>query len=66
MESPRETSLGARTIDGRVLEILRLDWPIGGHSFEVYDEASSDCLTMEESLNTEPTEEDLRRLMSHC
>jgi hypothetical protein len=62
-DSPREHVLGVCTLDGRRLELRRADWPDGGHSFEVYDEISGECLTMDGAFDAYPTEEELRTLL---
>jgi hypothetical protein len=65
--SDRPTSemvVGAATVNGRELEIVRLTWSnTPGLSYDVYDKAAGECLTEDGSFDDIPTDEDLNGLL---
>lgn len=60
-----ERRVGTLTVDGRVLDIMRLTWRDSpGLSFDVVDSATGDLLTMDESFDEHPTEDQVRELLA--
>jgi hypothetical protein len=58
MASPKETSIDTRTVAGRTVTIVRLDWPDGGVLYDVYQQISGglELLTSDESLDHIPAD----------
>jgi hypothetical protein len=65
MASPKETTINTRTVAGRTVEIVRLDWPDGGILYDVYQQTPGglDLLTSDESLDHIPADEEIRNLV---
>jgi hypothetical protein len=62
--SPREDIIGYVNTGGHDIEIVRLVWPDGGLSFDLYvhlDDGDVECLTQDESLGDVPTNDDIHR-----
>ena len=61
-----EVIVGTATVNGRELEIVRLTWSdTPGLSYDVHDEATSNCLT-EESFDDYPTDEQINAVVQHA
>jgi hypothetical protein len=65
MASPKETSIDTRTVAGRTMEIVRLDWPDGGVLYDVYQHTSGglELMTSDESLDHIPADDEIRDLV---
>ncbi|MFE0472637.1 hypothetical protein ACFW2V_13580 [Streptomyces sp. NPDC058947] len=60
-----ERRVGTLAVDGRVLDVVRLTWRGSpGLSFDVVDSATGDVLTMDESFDEYPTEDQVRELLA--
>ena len=62
MSSPTEHERGTRTVAGREVRIVQLEWHDGKtspESWDAYDVETGICLTTPESFDAEPDEDDL-------
>jgi hypothetical protein len=58
-----ETDIDELLVDGRRIRVVRVTWPAnrgGGAAYDLYDADTGDCLTEDESFDTEPSLDQVR------